>query len=400
MALLSVQDALRQLLSDVSVTEVETVSLHHATGRILAADLVAKRDQPPFRASAMDGYAIKSDNVKDLPTKLQIIGEVPAGYHFPDALHNWEAVRIFTGAPVPEGADTVVMQEKTERDGAFVTILKETDKGANIRDMGQDFKNGDILLRKGTELTYRHLALAAAMNHAVLPVYKRPVIAILSTGDELVLPGESPTESQIIAANNFAIASFAQTIGADIMDLGIARDDLSEISTTIEKAVAAQVDCLVTIGGVSVGDHDLVQDALKKAGMDLKFWRIAMRPGKPLLAGKLGSTHVLGLPGNPVSSMTCALLFLQPIIRKMLGKEGHFNTGQAILANALPQNDYRQSYMRARTHIDESGRTVASLFSDQDSSKMASFAEADCVIVRPPDAPAAKIGELCTIIKL
>ena len=244
----------------------------------------------------MDGYAIKADNVKELPTKLQIIGEVPAGYHFPDALHNWEAVRIFTGAPVPEGADTVVMQEKTERDGAFVSIMAEVTKGSNIREAGQDFKQGEVLLEKGTELTYRHLALAASMNHAVLPVYKRPVIAILSTGDELVLPGETPTESQIIAANNFAIASFAQTIGADIMDLGIARDDLSEISATIAKAVAAKVDCLITIGGVSVGDHDFVQDALKAAGMDLTFWRIAMRPGKPLLAGKIGATHVIGLP--------------------------------------------------------------------------------------------------------
>ncbi|WP_319568588.1 molybdopterin molybdotransferase MoeA [Cohaesibacter marisflavi] len=400
MALLNVDDALEQLLSDISVSEVENISLHNATARVLAADLVANRDQPPFRASAMDGYAIRADNVKELPTKLQIIGEVPAGYHFPDAVHNWEAVRIFTGAPVPEGADTVVMQEKTERDGAFVTIQQEITKGSNIREAGQDFATGETLLKKGTELTYRHLALAAAMNHAVLPVYKRPVIAILATGDELVLPGETPTESQIIAANNFAIASFAQTIGADIMDLGIARDDMTEISTTIEKAVAAEVDCLITIGGVSVGDHDLVQEALKRAGMDLKFWRIAMRPGKPLLAGKLGKTQVLGLPGNPVSSMTCALLFLQPIIRKMLGKKGPYKITDAVLGSALPENDYRQSYMRARTHIDKDGRTVASIFSDQDSSKLSSFAEADCVIIRPPNSPASKVGTPCQIITL
>lgn len=400
MALLNVDDALEQLLSDISVSEVENVSLHNATARVLAADLVANRDQPPFRASAMDGYAIRGDNVKELPTKLQVIGEVPAGHHFSDVLHDWEAVRIFTGAPVPEGADTVVMQEKTERDGAFVSIQQEIKKGSNIREAGQDFGKGDTLLKKGTELTYRHLALAAAMNHAVLPVYKRPVIAILATGDELVLPGETPTESQIIAANNFAIASLAQTIGADIMDLGIARDDMTEISTTIKKAVAAEVDCLITIGGVSVGDHDLVQEALKGAGMELKFWRIAMRPGKPLLAGKLGKTQVLGLPGNPVSSMTCALLFLQPIIRKMLGKKGPYQIMDAVLGNALPENDYRQSYMRAQTHIDEKGRTVASTYSDQDSSKLASFAQADCVIVRPPNTPASEAGALCKIITL
>nr|WP_321482999.1 gephyrin-like molybdotransferase Glp [uncultured Cohaesibacter sp.] len=400
MALLNVDDALEQLLSDISVSEIENVSLHNATARVLAADLVANRDQPPFRASAMDGYAIRGDNVKELPTKLQVIGEVPAGHHFSDVLHDWEAVRIFTGAPVPEGADTVVMQEKTERDGAFVSIQQEIKKGSNIREAGQDFGKGDTLLKKGTELTYRHLALAAAMNHAVLPVYKRPVIAILATGDELVLPGETPTESQIIAANNFAIASLAQTIGADIMDLGIARDDMTEISTTIKKAVAAEVDCLITIGGVSVGDHDLVQEALKGAGMELKFWRIAMRPGKPLLAGKLGKTQVLGLPGNPVSSMTCALLFLQPIIRKMLGKKGPYQIMDAVLGNALPENDYRQSYMRAQTHIDEKGRTVASTYSDQDSSKLASFAQADCVIVRPPNTPASEAGALCKIITL
>ena len=400
MALLNVDDALKQLLSDISVSEIENVSLHNATARVLAADLVANRDQPPFRASAMDGYAIRGDNVKELPTKLQVIGEVPAGHHFSDVLQDWEAVRIFTGAPVPEGADTVVMQEKTERDGAFVSIQQEIKKGSNIREAGQDFGKGDTLLKKGTELTYRHLALAAAMNHAVLPVYKRPVIAILATGDELVLPGETPTESQIIAANNFAIASLAQTIGADIMDLGIARDDMTEISTTIKKAVAAEVDCLITIGGVSVGDHDLVQEALKGAGMELKFWRIAMRPGKPLLAGKLGKTQVLGLPGNPVSSMTCALLFLQPIIRKMLGKKGPYQIMDAVLGNALPENDYRQSYMRAQTHIDEKGRTVASTYSDQDSSKLASFAQADCVIVRPPNTPASEAGALCKIITL
>lgn len=400
MALLNVDDALEQLLADISVSEIENVSLHNATARVLAADLVANRDQPPFRASAMDGYAIRGDNVKELPTKLQVIGEVPAGHHFSDVLHDWEAVRIFTGAPVPEGADTVVMQEKTERDGAFVSIQQEIKKGSNIREAGQDFGKGDTLLKKGTELTYRHLALAAAMNHAVLPVYKRPVIAILATGDELVLPGETPTESQIIAANNFAIASLAQTIGADIMDLGIARDDMTEISTTIKKAVAAEVDCLITIGGVSVGDHDLVQEALKGAGMELKFWRIAMRPGKPLLAGKLGKTQVLGLPGNPVSSMTCALLFLQPIIRKMLGKKGPYQIMDAVLGNALPENDYRQSYMRAQTHIDEKGRTVASTYSDQDSSKLASFAQADCVIVRPPNTPASEAGALCKIITL
>nr|WP_321459153.1 gephyrin-like molybdotransferase Glp [uncultured Cohaesibacter sp.] len=400
MALLTVTDALDQILGDVAVADIENVSLHHATARVLARDLKASRNQPPFRSSAMDGYAIRADNVRELPTKLQIIGEAAAGYFFPDALHNWEAVRIFTGAPVPEGADTVVMQEKTERDGAFVSILEDVTKGSNIRDCGQDFKKDDILLKRGTEMTYRHLALAAAMNHAVLPVYRRPVIAILSTGDELVLPGETPSDSQIIAANNFAIASYAQTIGADIMDLGIARDDMTEIATTIEKAVAARVDCLVTIGGVSVGDHDLVQEALKKAGMDLKFWRIAMRPGKPLLAGKLGNTHVLGLPGNPVSSMTCALLFLQPMIRKMLGKDTPYEIRQAISGNALPANDHRQSYMRARTHIDEAGRTVASLFSDQDSSKMASFAQADCLIVRPANAPASEAGAPCQILSL
>lgn len=400
MALMKVEDALAQLLSASSVTKTEKVALHEAAGRVLAEDLKANRNQPPFNASAMDGYAVKSECLTETPMRLQVVGEVPAGHTFPDHLHRWEAVRIFTGAPVPEGADAILIQENTERDGAFVTALETVEPGQYIRPAGLDFKAGDTLIKKGTLLDPRHVALAASMNHAEIPVCARPKVAILATGDELVTPGETPSDDQIISSNNFGVSAQARNNGADILDLGIAKDIEEEIASRIQKAQDWGADILVTIGGASVGDHDLVQGVLKGLGMELDFWRIAMRPGKPLMAGQLGKMQVLGLPGNPVSAMTCSILFLLPLIRKMQGLDQPQIIEQASLGADVSANDQRQSYMRSSLAQSENGALVASPFTGQDSAMMAGFARADCFIIRPPHAEDGKAGDPCQIIRL
>ncbi|MCV6546150.1 MAG: molybdopterin molybdotransferase MoeA [Cohaesibacter sp.] len=401
MALMKVEDALESLLKGVTKTKAENVSLSKAVGRTLAQDLKANRNQPPFDASAMDGYAVKSDNIRELPTKLQVVGEVPAGHSFPDEIHNWEAVRIFTGAPVPQGADAILIQENAERDGAFVNVLEPVKKGQFIRPAGLDFKEGEITLEKGSSLTPRKVALAASMNYAHIPVLTKPKVAILATGDELVPPGATPAQDQIISSNNFGVAGQAEQLGAQTLNLGIAKDNKAEIAAKIQEAQDWGADILVTIGGASVGDHDLVQDVLKEAGMDLNFWRIAMRPGKPLMAGKIGSMQVIGLPGNPVSSMVCAHIFLSPLIRAMLGQSEPQPSHRVTLASDLPENDQRQDYLRAKLQKDEqSDQWIAHPFSKQDSAMMARFADADCLIIRPPFAPAAKQGERCKILIL
>ena len=400
MALMKVEDALAQLLNSVELAGTEQIPLQDALGRTLAQVLASNRDQPPFDASAMDGYAVKAADLATIPARLQVVGEVPAGYRFPDRLSNREAVRIFTGAPVPQGADTILIQENTERDGAFVTALEPVTLGQFVRPAGLDFKKDQVLIEKGTLLEPAHMALAASMNHPILTVLKRPKMAILATGDELVLPGETPSDDQIIASNNFGVAALAKAVGAEVLDLGIARDNNQEIAAKIKQAQDAKVDILVTSGGASVGDHDLVQDVLKDAGMDLDFWRIAMRPGKPLMAGKLGDCQVLGLPGNPVSAMVCAILFLLPLIRKMQGNTTPQLIEQAKLGGPLSENDKRQSYLRATLSFDGSGKWVATPFSGQDSAMMAGLARADCLIIRPPHAKAAVAGDPCNFIRL
>lgn len=400
MALMKVEDALSRLLAKADLTDWETVPLNEAMGRVTGIDLAANRHQPPFNASAMDGYAVKAANIETIPAKLQVVAEVAAGHSFDDELGNWEAVRIFTGAPVPAGADTIVIQENTERDGPFVSILEPATKGQFIRPIGLDFEIGDRLIKAKTVLTARHIALAASMNHAQIMVQQKPKVAILATGDELVLPGEDPSPSQIIASNSYGIAGQVETAGGESLNLGIARDDLSAITSKIQEAEEWGADILVTIGGASVGDHDLVQDALKAKGIDLDFWRIAMRPGKPLMAGSIGKMQVLGLPGNPVSSMVCAQLFLQPLIRHHLGLKEIAPTQQAKLGAAIGENDQRQDYIRATLSHSEQGTLTATPFSKQDSSMLATFTKADALIIRPPFAPAAQAGQDIEIINL
>lgn len=401
MSLISVDEALKRLVAGVKPLETEDVPLAEANGRVLAAPLSARRTQPPFPASAMDGYAVRAADVAKVPATLQIIGEAPAGHGFSGSVGPGEAVRIFTGAPVPEGADAIVIQEDTRRDGDRVTALESVPQGNFVRKAGLDFTEGQELISAGRRLNFREVALAAAMNHAHVRSVRRPRVAILATGDELVRPGDRPGPDQIIASNSFGVAALVEDCGGQPIDLGIAEDTEAALAVRIREAVAAKADVLVTLGGASVGDHDLVQDVLGSQGMELAFWRIAMRPGKPLMAGHIGSMRVLGLPGNPVSSLVCSLLFLKPLLLALQGMEIPARiTETARLGANLAENDRREDYIRARLSHDDQGNIIATAFERQDSSMLATMTAADALIVRSPHAPAANAGEIVPILRL
>lgn len=400
--LLPVDEAIRRLLeAAVPVTESETLPLAECDGRVLSADLIARLTQPPFDASAMDGYALRSADATEIGSVLTVIGQAAAGHAFSGTVGEGQAVRIFTGAPVPQGADTILIQEDAEvLEGGKIRTAFDVTAGRHIRPRGQDFTEGETALKAGRELGFTDLTLAAAMNHAALTVYRRPRIAILATGDELLPPGSAPQPAQIIASNTFGVAALARQAGADVLDLGIIADDDRLIRAAIGKAVTAKVDVLVTLGGASVGDHDLVQAALKAEGMQLDFWRIAMRPGKPLMVGAIGTMQVLGLPGNPVASLVCGLLFLEPLIRSIARRAPLQRTVTARTATPLKANDHRQDYLRARFSTDENGLLVAEAHAKQDSSMMKILAHSDGLILRPPNAPAAAAGTECPVIRL
>lgn len=401
MSLMPVAEALEKLLSDVDTLESEFATLEQANGRTLGENLVSKRTQPPFAASAMDGYAIRHEDVADGGAVLDVIGEAPAGHGYSGKVEQGQTVRIFTGAPLPEGADTILIQENAERKADRISVLVIPQQGAYVRPAGLDFQKDQVLLEPPLKLTYRHLALAAAMNYPEVPVVRRPSVAILATGDELVRPGTEPGPDQIIASNHAGIAGLVEDCGGLPLDLGISPDDPVELAHHVRRAITDRADILVTLGGASVGDHDLVQDVLGQEGMDLAFWRIAMRPGKPLMAGRLGTTRVLGLPGNPVSSLVCGLLFLKPLIHRMLGSaSGATAPRQAVLGDDLPENDRRQDYVRSTLHEDADGRLVATPFSKQDSSMLALLARSGALIVRPPHAPALKAGSSVDVLVL
>ncbi|UNZ51705.1 molybdopterin molybdotransferase MoeA [Agrobacterium tumefaciens] len=400
--LLPVDEAITRLLeAAVPVTESETLPLAECDGRVLSADLTARLTQPPFDASAMDGYALRSADALCIGSVLTVIGQAAAGHAFTGTVGEGQAVRIFTGAPVPQGADTVLIQEDAEvlESGKIRTAFDVT-AGRHIRPRGQDFTEGETALKAGRELGFTDLTLAAAMNHAALTVYRKPRIAILATGDELLPPGSAPQPAQIIASNTFGVAALARQAGAEVLDLGIIADNEGLIRAAIGKAVAAKVDVLVTLGGASVGDHDLVQAALKAEGMQLDFWRIAMRPGKPLMVGAIGAMQVLGLPGNPVANLLCGLLFLEPLVRSIARRAPLQREATARTATPLKANDQRQDYLRARFSTDENGMLVAEAYAKQDSSMMKILAHSDGLIVRPPHAPAATAGAECPVIRL
>ena len=399
MALISVAQALDHVLAHAVPLAAEKVPLAEADGRVLASDLKALRTQPPADVSAMDGYAVRAADVARAPVQLNVIGEVAAGRPFTTAIGPGEAARIFTGGVVPDGADTVVVQEVTTRDGDRVAVQKASAKGRNVRAQGLDFRLGQVLLGKGHHLKARDLALAAGMNYPLLPVHRRPKVALFATGDELVQPGTEPGPGQIVYSNGFALAALAREEGAAVTDLGVVADKLEDTVAAVRRARDLGSDILVTTGGASVGDYDLVQNALAAEGIDLSFWKIAMRPGRPLMHGRLGAMHVLGLPGNPVSSYVCAFLFLVPLIRRMSGRGDLVApTKSAILGNDLPENDERADYLRA-TLQNGSGALVATTAPAQDSSMMVPLSKADCLVIREPYAPAAKAGSACSIVK-
>ncbi|WP_164924311.1 molybdopterin molybdotransferase MoeA [Sinorhizobium fredii] len=402
MSLLSVEEALTRVLAQGRPRQqTERLALHDCLGRVLAEDTGARLTHPPFDNSAMDGYAVRHDDISNVGAELTVIGQSAAGRRFGGQVGPGEAVRIFTGAPLAAGADTVILQEDTERlEGGRIRTLFAPAKGRHIRLAGQDFEQGEVTLSAGNVLDAGRLTLAASMNHPTLPVFLRPKIAILATGDELLPPGSSPGADQIIASNSFGVAAIARENGADILDLGIVRDDRTAIASAVNRAQAEQADVLVTLGGASVGDHDLVQSTLVACGMTLDFWRIAMRPGKPLMVGDLAGMPVLGLPGNPVSSLVCALLFLEPLTRKLAHLPDRSRLVAASLAAPLPANDRRQDYVRARLSREPDGSLIAHPFARQDSSMTKVFAQSDGLIVRPPQTPAAAPGDSCIVLKL
>jgi molybdopterin molybdotransferase len=401
--LLSVAEARARILASVpNEGPSEVIELERAAGRTLAGPLAAKRTQPPKAVSAMDGYAVRACDAARLPAKLKLIGESTAGHGFSGSIGSTEAVRIFTGAPVPEGCDTILIQEHARTESGFVEVLEPVASGCHIRAKGIDFSAGEILLAKGQRLGAAHVALAAAMNFARVAVTKRPLVAILSAGDELVPPGGSIAEDQFIATNSYAIAALVESAGGEPRDLGIAKDDLGTIEKLITAAQASGADLLVTLGGASVGDYDLVRPALARLGMELNFWKVAMRPGKPVVHGHLGDMLILGLPGNPAAAFVAGMVFLVPLVRALCGDPGaHLDRSEpAILGKALPGNDGRYEFMRATLQPSDQGLPVATAFDEQDSSLLRVLAQSQCLIMREPYAAPAAAGGPCRIIRL
>ncbi len=396
--MIPVADARRQILEAMPLLATERIALSEALGRVLAADVTARTDQPPSAVSAMDGYAVRAADVAATPCDLAVIGEAPAGRPFDGTARTGDAVRIFTGAPLPAGTDSVVIQENTEpRDDGRIRILAGAPVGKHVRDRGIDFRSGDALVAAGSVLTARDIGLSAAADWPWLSVRRRPRIALLATGDEIVLPGEARRSGQIVSSNTFALESMIRAVGGDAVDLSLVPDDPAALRAAVDGVRA--FDLLVTTGGVSVGAYDLVGRALEEAGLTRHFWKIAMRPGKPLLFGMLpGGPPVLGFPGNPVSTFVCALVFLLPALRAMQGLDPGPASAQAVLGCALPENDRREDYLRAAASRDPDGVMTVHPFELQDSSVLSLLARADCLVIRPPHAPAAPAGTPVTAL--
>ncbi len=394
--MISVAEARERVLRDVALQPREWVALPQAHGRVLACDLHALRTQPPHAVSAMDGYAVRAADAR-AGARLRLVGEVPAGRRFEGRLCPGQAVRIFTGAPLPEGADAILIQERAEPGDGFVIAREEVEPGRFVRPAGLDFESGWKGLEAGTVLDARRLGLAAAMGHVWIPVRRRPRVAILATGDELVPPGTSPQGAQITSSNSTVIGAMVAGWGGEASDLGIARDDPGTLRDALEQARSA--DLLVTTGGASVGEYDFVQEVAHELGLELDFWKIAMRPGKPLIFGRLGAAPFLGLPGNPVSAAVCALIFLRSMLRQSLGLDPALPTDRAPLAVDLPANDERHDWLRAFWCDGDDGRRVLPA-SRQDSSMYATFARADVLVSRPPFDPPRRAGEMVEIVEI
>ncbi|SFR04925.1 gephyrin-like molybdotransferase Glp [Poseidonocella sedimentorum] len=390
--MITVDSALAKLFTLVKPPEKETVSLREAAGRVLMDDAIATRDQPPFPASAMDGYAIAPSDPAP-GDSFTIIGEAAAGHAFPGRIQSQEAVRIFTGAPLPEGARRVIIQEDVTREADRITLKKNLDPKAYIRPAGTDFRAGSRLTAP-RRLTPQDVALLAAMNLATVPVARRPEVALISTGDELVMPGDTPGPDQIIASNTFGLAAMLDAEGARTRILPIAPDTPEDLAHLLEMAHGA--DLIVTIGGASVGDHDLVGQVAQDMGLDRAFYKIAMRPGKPLMAGRIGEALMIGLPGNPVSAMVCGTIFLRPLLRAMQGLPAvPMPRRQATLTSPLPPNGPREHYMRAQ--LLDAGIAA---FERQDSALLTVLQQANALLIRPIADPARAAGETVDYIPL
>lgn len=395
--MIPVEEAQQRVLDAAKPTGVEIVMLGQAHGRTLAAPIVARRTQPPADMSAMDGYAIRAGDAEAAGAALTVIGESPAGAPYSGTVGPGQAVRIFTGAEVPKGADAVVLQEDVDRDGDIATLNEAAILGRHIRRAGLDFREGETEIAAGTVMTPGQICLAAGMNSVWARVARPPRVAILATGDEIKLPGDVLMPGQIIGSSGLGIAAYVRECGGEPVTLDVAPDDENALALAARQATGC--DILVTLGGASVGDHDLVQSALAKEGLNVDFWRIAMRPGKPLMFGSLGEQLVLGLPGNPVSTMVCAHLFLGPAIRHMLGRaEVAPLQLRARLKTNMKANDRRQDYVRARMAPNHTGNLAVEPFNVQDSSMMTTYAAANALIVRPPFAPAVATDDLVDIM--
>ena len=398
--MISVEDALQRITGAMPKLPSETVGLENALGRFLAEDIVSRRTQPPFDISAMDGYAVRSEDAKTAPFTLTQIGEVPAGGAFHDAIPSGKTVRIFTGGRVPADTDSVIMQEQASVSGDQITFSEAKEAGNNIRGAGGDFREGDLGLKAGRRLTPQDISLLAAMNIPWLQVVRQPKIAILATGDELVRPGEPIGPNQILSSNNYGVAAMVRAWGGEPLDLGIAKDTEEDLRRALQSAKGA--DALVTLGGASVGDHDLVQKVLTEDGFTLNFWKIAMKPGKPLIFGDWDSMPVIGVPGNPVSALVCAILYLKPALFAMQGHATPTEANQTIpvtLGQPVAENGPRQDHMRARLES-VGGVLTAFPFSSQDSARLSILSAADCLIIRKPHASECAKGEIVQAIPL
>ncbi|MCB1397847.1 MAG: molybdopterin molybdotransferase MoeA [Rhodobacter sp.] len=390
--MITVDEALGRIFALCTPMPVEAVPLAQAANRVLARPVVARRDQPPFAASAMDGYAVKGPVA--VGQSFTVVGEAGAGNAFAGALGPGQALRIFTGAPVPEGADTVVIQEDVTREGDTITLQPGLGAGTNIRPAGNDFRAGDALTAP-RRLRPVDLGLIASMNVAEVPVHRRPVVAIIATGDELVMPGEEPAADQIVASSVFALKAMVEAEGAETRILPIARDSVEQLTAVLTMARGA--DVIVTLGGASVGDHDLVAPVTQSLGAERAFYKIAMRPGKPLMAGRLFEALMVGLPGNPVSALVCAQLFLLPAIRALLGLGSWpAPTKTALLAAPVAANGPRAHYMRAV--LEPEGRIRA--LARQDSALVGVLAQADALLIRPIGDPERPEGHAVRYLPL
>jgi molybdopterin molybdotransferase len=394
--MISVDEAVARITRAFAPLPAESVPIAEAAGRVLAKDAIARMDQPPAPMSAMDGYAVSHSDAK-VGAELSVVGEAPAGRPYRGRVSSGEAVRIFTGGVVPEGADAVIMQEDIERAGNRIRIKEAPPPGENVRPRGLDFRAGEVLRPKGHRLSARDVALVAAGDLANVWSTCKPRVAIVATGDELSRPGEPRNDGGIVASSTYALQAMVRAWGGEPIDVGILPDKTEAFAQLAD--ATRDADLIVTQGGASVGDHDLVQSALKPHGFVLDFWKIAMRPGKPLIFGRLRNTPFLGLPGNPVSAMVCSIMFVQPVIATMLGQDFRAPIVKARLASALRANGRRQDYIRARL-AHSNGLVTAEPFTQQDSSMQKVFAQSDCLIIRKVNAPPANPGEEVDVLLL